>query len=272
MTDHDDDLNPQGQPADGEADGDENTDQIGDDEPTVDADDGAAAGEGGDDQKKDDEPAKDPKDEQIEALKQQVQEMNGRVGGERGQRNVLLKVIKQLESTEGVVDRKALAESLGMEQSRLDGILDSPSSDDNAAFGQRCNLAEKNLKAVQSVLKKNGQNVDDVIQTYGTLLNISPEERDRFMSLSEDQLVDHILSVATEQGGKVKRLRDSKGNILDALSSSETRIAELEAENAELRKGGGQRHKTRVPLNTGSVGASANAGEGRGEFTRSILG
>jgi hypothetical protein len=232
-----------------------------------------ATGEGEEEAK---EEAADPRDQKIAELQTQVQQMNGRVGSERGTRNILNKVIKELEKKEGAVNRDELAQSLGIDRPRLDGILDAPAIDDSGAFNQRCNLAERNLKAVSSVLKANGRNADDIINTYGTLLNVSAEERERFMSLPENELVEHIISVSTEQEGKMKPLVKAKGNVMTALDDAQSRIAELEAENLALKEGKeekppSQPRKQRVQLN-GSAPVAARTGNGAGSATATVLG
>lgn len=194
----------------------------------------------------------DPKDSQITELQTKVREMDGRVGAERGQKILLNKIIKHLEQTEGAVDRDAIATAVGVDRKRLDGILDEKAADDSNAFIERCSIAERNLNAVKSVLKTTGQDANEIIQTYGTLLRVSETEREKFMSLPEDDLVAHMIEATTSKGSKVKRLRDANGDVLEALSTSEQRIAELEAENAELRKKQVGQKQQRVPLDGGS--------------------
>ncbi len=271
MTDQEDDELLDETPEESEADAELEVEEA-ESEVTAEEDDGEESEEG----EKEGEGEPDPKDQQIEALKTQVQQMNGRVGSERGKATLLAKVIKSLEQTEGAVNRDEIAKAIGLDRPRLDSILDAEVVDDDKAFNERCNTAEKGIKAVKAVLKSSGKDAEEIIQTYGVLLNVSQEERDRFMNLPEDDLVAHIIEATSAKGGKVKRLRESKGDVLAALSSSEEQIAELEAEIAALKGGkkpGQSKNQQRVPLNGNARAASApKGGSAIGETFSKVLG
>lgn len=191
---------------------------------------------------------KDPKDEQIAALQQQVREMDGRVGSERGHKLMLQKLVKEVEKKEGVINRDELAQAVGMDRKRLDGILDAPLVDDDGEFRRRAGAADKQLKAVAKVLKANGKDAEEISLAYGTLLSLDPAEREAFMNTPEEDLGSFIIERVGQSEKRVKRIVKAKGSALDALDEAEARIAELEAENEAL-KTKGQSKEQRVPLN-----------------------
>jgi hypothetical protein len=208
---------------------------------------------------------KDPKDEQIAQLQQQVREMDGRVGSERGHKLMLQKLIKELEKTEGTVNRDTLAEAAGVDRARLDGILDAPLVDDNDAFRKRAGAADRQLKAVAKVLKANGKDADEISEAYAALLQFDASERERFMNTPEDELGSFIIERVTEAEPRVKPIVAAKGNVLDALDISQKRIAELEAENAQL-KSKGQPKEQRVPLGGSDPATAARPRQPGGSF------
>ncbi|TPM41415.1 hypothetical protein [Mesorhizobium sp. B2-3-4] len=228
--------------------------------------------EGNDKQEGEGDPAavetkQDPRDDELAKLKKQLDETNGRVGTERGTRNILQKVVKSLEEA-GVVDRDEIAQAVGLDRRRLDGILDAKTADDNDAFMRRCNQAEQQIMAVSSVLKSAGKDADAITKTYGHLLRFDAEERARFMELPEDKTVEHIIARTAEAEGRIAPLVKANGDVFGALSESQQRIAELEAENAALKAGNpSDKPKTgqpqRVPLSgSGSTPAAPAARTG----------
>ncbi|MDP3078680.1 hypothetical protein [Bradyrhizobium sp.] len=219
----------------------------------------------------------DPKDAQIAELKTRLATTEGRVGTEVGTRKMLSKVIKQLEEKEGVVDRDALAEAVGIDRSRLDGYLDAPDTDDQGEFQRRAGTADKQLKSVAKVLKANGKDADQISASYVALLNHDPEERHRFMETPEDELGAYVIDRVTEAGDKVKDLVEAKGDIFAVLTNKDTRIAELEAENKALREGTEVKKpivkKTRVPIQSGSAKPAASiSAAAEGSAIRTVLG
>jgi hypothetical protein len=196
----------------------------------------------------------DPKDQEIAELRKQVDVANGRVGSERGNRLVLNKVLKFVEDNpEQAANRDAIAEAVGLDRRRLDGILDAPNSDDSDEYLRRARVADKQLDAVAKVLKANGKDRAEIGIAYVTLLNSDPEERQRFMDTPEDEVGNYVINRVSEVEAKVRPLVIAKGNALEAVSSLQTRIAELEAENADLKAGRGQSKQQRVPLTGGAA-------------------
>lgn len=219
------------------------------------------------------EPAEaDPKDVEIENLRKQNREMDGRLGAERGTKNLMHRMVRKLE-VDGKLDRDEIAQELGLDRKRVDGILDATPTDDGAAFVKRAEWADTQLRNVAGVLKSSGKDADAISNVYAQLLQHDAAERERFMELPEGELMEHIISRAAEAEADVGMLVESKGDALAALKASRKRIIELEGEISALKgssdKPKGQ-PKPRVPLVSGG-GAGREQSQGA-SFMSKVLG